>query len=1487
MLSKIPHPLPPVPPPYHCELLPYRRVLVLAPHPDDEVFGCGGSLALLLQAGASLLVLILTDGAAGGVLDLAETSGHDKAQGLAALRIEESRKAALALGMNPSALDPSLQALGFPDGQLSAVQAASEAVLARWLSFQPDAVFAPAPTEAHPDHQAAAAIATHCLQIAQQQNLPSDLLFYEVGQPLRPNCLVDISKVMQRKLEAMRCFKTQLADRPYDDLIQSLNRFRSYTVSHQAQFVEGFFRQQSMPSDSAATPANDSPRIEDSSRIEAQPSPALALPFQSTTHPAVAVVVRTQWRPSLEQSLQSLAKQHGVDLWVVLVWVSHDDKRANQMLSPWREALKIRHCGLFADERKVSGAILSRADAINAGLEAALQLPVSYIGFLDDDDRLDPNHVQGLARILEDDTTLIAAYGGVRLLDNAGQSHKTLHEEWDPQRLLRANFLPIHAVLFRRSLVEDYAPNGQPLRADPQFDLYEDWDFWLQASERGHFLRASQISADYVQHEQSMASGVAQEAQRQAARLAIYRKWIAPKHLARIASAFRVDELDLQKARQQGLDAKAHIDLLKAELQSRQTAQAEERLQWDAAFAQAREHMLVLERSIFDKDTNINTLNELVVELQADQQSLMATKAELNQAQAALNDAKSALQAHAQALADSKAALQQQAEVIQTLQAEATNTESQLHREHDERVQLDQEVRRLHLEVAAREQSIERMRQSLSWRLSLPIRALGNISRRLALSAYPLARSIAKPLARAIGIPHPRVWWRSKFAASAAQGDFGRSPGDASRSQGSLLQGLAGKDAFKAKAQKDLEQWLAQDERIDISVLKKGGTLVDPGRCVSIILVLFNQAGLTKRCLDSILAHARLHEHSASIELIIADNASSDLTSALLERIDGATLIRNEENLGFIRAVNRASDQASGDYLLFLNNDAELLPGCIDAALSRMQSDPSIQAVGGPVLLLDGSLQEAGNIIWSDASCLGYGRGESPDADKFQHSRNVDYVSGAFLLTPLVRFRAMCKFDERFAPAYYEESDYCARLWQAGFRVVYEPQARIRHFEFASSSSSSWAIAQQQKNKDHFQRKHSEWLKQQATLDPLAWQAGSARVREGALRKAALLACSRPARAGMKPARILVLDDRVPHRDLGSGFPRSRDMLIEMADAGHQVCLLPVTFPNDNWQAIRKTLPVQIEVALNIGAAGLNAFLLERRSWITHLLVSRPHNMSFLRPVWDQHREMFDRWHKVYDAEAIFTYRDAELAKLRGEPMSDSQCLRSLEAELDLARGVDAITAVSVNEAKTFRKLLKVPTEVVGHLLHASPSTTAFEDRKGILFVGALFEDNTPNTESMVWFIDEVLPRLNARLGPREGIKLDLVGRCQAPAILNRKSESIRIHGPVDALQPYFEQARLFVVPTRYAAGIPHKAHEAASRGLPMVVTSLIARQLGWDHNTVRIADQADEFAHACASLIEDKGSWTRLRDTAIDRIKSDCDPELFRRSLFKAMHLN
>src|SRR5262249_49150232 len=156
--------------------------------------------------------------------------------------------------------------------------------------------------------------------------------------------------------------------------------------------------------------------------------------------------------------------------------------------------------------------------------------------------------------------------------------------------------------------------------------------------------------------------------------------------------------------------------------------------------------------------------------------------------------------------------------------------------------------------------------------------------------------------------------------------------------------------------------------------------------------------------------------------------------------------IRNSENRNFLLAVNQAALEARGRYLLLLNNDAQLLPGSLRAALDTIESEPGIGAVGGRLILFDGSLQEAGSIIWRDGSCLGYGRGDNPFASSYMFRRDVDYCSGAFLLTPLELWKKLGGFDEAFVPAYYEETDYCVRLWEHGFRVVYEPAAVLMHY---------------------------------------------------------------------------------------------------------------------------------------------------------------------------------------------------------------------------------------------------------------------------------------------------------------------------------------------------------------------------------------------------------------------------------------------------------
>lgn len=206
-------------------LPPARSVLVLAPHPDDEVFGCGGSAALYARAGASVQPHILTDG--GGHL-----SGVQR-DAAVALRREESRRAAKILGTAAPAFGTWL------DRQLWAADDLSVHLGELIRASAADVVFAPSPWEVHPDHRAAAWAALRAVNaLYLAQGAAPVLAFYEVGAPLRPNHLVDISTVADTKRQAMATFESQLAQQRYDVHIAALNTFRTYTVAGAVTAVE-------------------------------------------------------------------------------------------------------------------------------------------------------------------------------------------------------------------------------------------------------------------------------------------------------------------------------------------------------------------------------------------------------------------------------------------------------------------------------------------------------------------------------------------------------------------------------------------------------------------------------------------------------------------------------------------------------------------------------------------------------------------------------------------------------------------------------------------------------------------------------------------------------------------------------------------------------------------------------------------------------------------------------------------------------------------------------------------------------------------------------------------------------------------------------------------------------------------------------------------------------------------------------------------------
>src|SRR5213596_481433 len=185
-----------------------ERLLVLAPHPDDEVIGCGGLTALHLREGRRVRVVVATDGGEAG--EPAE-------------RQRESRAAVASLG------NADVEFLNFPDRQLAGSGGFAAALRDILVDFRPDLIAAPSAIEIHPDHLALSR--TLCEVIAHDAALFADLAvtrvaFYEVSHPLRPNALVDITAVADAKYAAIARHATQLAFRDYVAYTRGLNAYR-------------------------------------------------------------------------------------------------------------------------------------------------------------------------------------------------------------------------------------------------------------------------------------------------------------------------------------------------------------------------------------------------------------------------------------------------------------------------------------------------------------------------------------------------------------------------------------------------------------------------------------------------------------------------------------------------------------------------------------------------------------------------------------------------------------------------------------------------------------------------------------------------------------------------------------------------------------------------------------------------------------------------------------------------------------------------------------------------------------------------------------------------------------------------------------------------------------------------------------------------------------------------------------------------------------
>ena len=618
---------------------------------------------------------------------------------------------------------------------------------------------------------------------------------------------------------------------------------------------------------------------------------------------------------------------------------------------------------------------------------------------------------------------------------------------------------------------------------------------------------------------------------------------------------------------------------------------------------------------------------------------------------------------------------------------------------------------------------------------------------------------------------------------------------------------------------------------------------------ISIIVPVFNQFRFTQSCLASIQEH-----HGAErFEVILVDDCSTDATAEAVPQMKGVVYLRNEANSGFIASCNRGAEKARGKYLVFLNNDTIVRPSWLTALIDTFAEEPRTGIVGSKLLYPDGRLQEAGGIIWCDASGWNYGKSDDPQKPEYNYLREVDYCSAAALMIPKSLFASVGGFDSRYAPAYYEDTDLSFKVRRAGYKVFYQPLSEVVHYEGATGGTD---LATGPKKHQHINR----------STFAEAWAAElMVRPANGDL---ALLRRPLPDRKN-----ILVVDHYVPSPDRDSGSLRMFQILKILRQLGHCVTFIP-----DN---LAKVMPYTgelqkrgIEVVYHPYVKKLSDYLISHGSSFDAVVLSR---CDFARKHIADVRLHAPQSRIIFDTVDLHFVREDSEARLTGNPEARRKAQEKQRLEHELIEQADETWVVSSLEQQLLRK--KQPNksiQVVSNIVDIPGSNRPFALRRDWLFIGGF--QHRPNIDAVLFFVKEIYPLVSEHLSDA---KFYIIGDKPPPEVAALATERIVVAGLQRDVRPFFDSVKLSVAPLRFGAGVKGKINQSMAFGVPVVATSMAIEGMELkDREDILVADEPEEFARALIELYQSEELWTRLSENGIGKTRALYSTEAARKKL-------
>lgn len=623
---------------------------------------------------------------------------------------------------------------------------------------------------------------------------------------------------------------------------------------------------------------------------------------------------------------------------------------------------------------------------------------------------------------------------------------------------------------------------------------------------------------------------------------------------------------------------------------------------------------------------------------------------------------------------------------------------------------------------------------------------------------------------------------------------------------------------------------------------------------VSIIIPVFNNVSYTKRCLEGLKETLPL-PNNHEIEIIIMDDGSTDETSEMIqefqEHLPQIKYVKNENNLGFLHTCNRGAEIASNDILLFLNNDTVPQTNWIESLLDTFYQEVNAGVVGGKLIFPDGRLQEAGSVLFRNGEGYNFGMGEdNPEFPLYNHLREVDYCSGALLATPRQLFMDLGKFSEEFAPAYYEDSDYCMKVKSVGKKIYYQPNSVVIHDHHASYSKTNLPLILE--HREAFIKKWSGELSD-APISTNGKFNRSIQYRLVAPQKKRFLLCG----------HIL------PYYDVYGGAIRPYNILLMMREAGWHVSYFSVEARSDDERYIERLAKQGIPVY-----SGSYSHLAVNRQIDFVKLVSEGNFDTVMINSWEVAKELVPLAKEfapnsttIVDTSDLYFQRISRLKATNNE-LLDKKFGQDMMEELNIYATADGTLGVSPRETQVLSDLLGTKSNAfflpnIINQMNFEQDNIPFEERKGIVIVG--FYYYPPNSEMVKFFLDKIYPHISKDTLKQHPVYIvggrlpdELKSRAKK---LDRSGNYLRVTGWVPTIPPYRKFARIMAAPLLSGSGTKSKVIDALAAGLPTIATHIGAEDLGLEDGThILIEDDPKKFAFRLEDLLHNKTLWERLR---------------------------